>query len=497
MKEQKDMKNIEEELSIEIKPLDSKKIKPQLFINTDKDSVDISEVKSELTTNTFRETDKYSITPTTFKGRTLFANNKPIVNNINKDLEKIYVQKENIDIELSNINKSLQNLHSINIIGNDELKGYVAQIQKPVIDPLKDKLRELESYAKTLIQYQGFVNSNNNLVLSYQDMYVHQGNAVVRYGINISEELAKVCNPVEEKKVVAKSKASSKSAKDEQDIPLHPLEVLLIKDAIGHLSKNNDNTVLVDIFARESDGKIKLQEFKPETHTIVLYNNKKELLVIDPSNSDFSKHLASNTNKMLISGAFGGNVDILVSSKQLRIYEPVDKNKVGPNPDQFRDCIDIAVKLAFGLNKFKGKVDVKDMTSLDIVKQVTNSDDMNEYLPDLKETNTLRIKQASDELIRKKFYDLSINIEKQITSLANYDSEARDSEAYKKMNNNQLFSLIDENKITYEQTIKNLEQTYKHNASIFVDYVNPVDHEHIEIQTNISGNIMQINEELI
>ena len=65
------------------------------------------------------------------------------------------------------------------------------------------------------------------------------------------------------------------------------------------------------------------------------------------------------------------------------------------------------------------------------------------------------------------------------------------------MNNNQLFSLIDENKITYEQTIKNLEQTYKHNASIFVDYVNPVDHEHIEIQTNISGNIMQINEELI
>ena len=148
MSKEEKQKDIEEESFIDIKAFSTKKIKPQLFIDTGTEKIDISEKDSELVTNTFKETDKYSVTPTTFKARTLFLNPEPIVDNINKDLKNIYIQKENINIELSNIHKPLQNLHSINIIGSDELKNYEAQIQKPVVDPLKAKLRELEGYEK-------------------------------------------------------------------------------------------------------------------------------------------------------------------------------------------------------------------------------------------------------------------------------------------------------------------------------------------------------------
>ena len=57
------------------------------------------------------------------------------------------------------------------------------------------------------------------------------------------------------------------------------------------------------------------------------------------------------------------------------------------------------------------KLDIKDITALDIIKQVTNSDDMNEYLPDLEEADPLRIKQASEEIVRGSFYNLSTSIQ--------------------------------------------------------------------------------------
>lgn len=490
--EQKDMKNIEEkkESHIEVKSLDSKKIKPQLLINTGKDLIDISEEKSELVVGTFKETDKYSITPTTFKGRTLF-NSKPIIDNINVNLEKIYIQRKNIDSELLNIDKLVQNLHSTGVMGNDELKGYMAQMQKPVIDPLKAKLDELQNYQEMLIRYQSFIKENDGLILSYQDTYVHKDNAIVRYGINVSEELIKVCFPIEEKMVKkkegVKSKASSKSAKDEQDISLHPLEVLLIKEAVSHLS-SADN-VLVDIFARESDGKIKMQESKLETHTIVLHkNSQKEVVVIDPSNSDFSKHLASNVNKMFISGALGSYVDILVSPKQLKIYEPASKDNIGPNFDQYRDCIDIAVKIAFGLKKI-GMIDVKKIESLDIIQEVTNQKDVNEYLFFSNKESIARIRQASDENIKKIVNKLLIWIDNQTKSITKYLGDKVGVEISE--NNIKLFQkqYVPGN---YESGIKDFFRSFEDNDAYFRVKIDDIK---IELQGEIKS-ITEINENI-
>jgi len=401
------------------------KYKPQLFIDT-KDG--IKDVDNTLAENIFAEIDKYSITPTTFKARTLSLNNNLIIDIIDKYLKNINLKQKKINIELSNIDTSLKNLYSTNIISNDELKGYLAQIQKPIVDPLQTKLQALQKYETSLIKYQNFVKENNDTVILYQDTYVFKDNGIIRYGINTSEKLKEICVSIEEKdieKKESKSKASSKSAKDEQDVQLHPLEVLLIKDAIYHLcNKDTSNAVLVDIFAREDDGNIKLQGFKLETHTIVLYkNNKTEFAVIDPSNSDFSKHLASNINKMFINTALDVAVNVIAPSKQIKIYEPADKNKIGTQPDQYRDCIDIAVKIAFGLGKLKGSLNINYIASIDIIKQVSNNDDISDSIPDniFNEKHfikiPLRIQQKSNLKIVEDFYNFSKTIKENITNL--------------------------------------------------------------------------------
>ena len=80
-------------------------------------------------------------------------------------------------------------------------------------------------------------------------MYSNDHTFVSRYGIDIAnitpeqtKDLVNIYNPIIKKKESVKS-GSNKGAKDDLDVLLlHPLEVLLIKDAIGHLFKNTDNT---------------------------------------------------------------------------------------------------------------------------------------------------------------------------------------------------------------------------------------------------------------
>jgi len=72
----------------------------------------------------------------------------------------------------------------------------------------------------------------------------------------------------------------------------------LIKQALDHGTINKHKSVLVAIFERNSDGSIPIKNNVPKVHTILLYSQENkgvaQIVVIDPSNSDFSKHLASN-----------------------------------------------------------------------------------------------------------------------------------------------------------------------------------------------------------
>jgi hypothetical protein len=156
----------------------------------------------------------------------------------------------------------------------------------------------------------------------------------------------------------------------------------------------------------------------------------------------------------------------------MKIYEPVDKNKVGPNPDQYRDCIDIAVKLAFGLNKLKDVINVKTITSLDIIKEVTNNPDIMSQIPYL-ENGTLRIKQASNDDIRKAFDKILKNIDSRLDSFSKFDAKAKSSEVLKKI------KLVYQEKINadcktseYKEFIQDLVSfTHDNIQKEFVDYI--------------------------
>ena len=146
--------------------------------------------------------------------------------------------------------------------------------------------------------------------------------------------------------------------------------------------------------------------------------------MIDPSNSDYSKHLAANS---LILGLDDILIEIIAPSKQLKIYASPDKNRVGANPDQYRDCIDIAVKLAFGLRKLEALISINDIISLGSIREITNQQDVNDSLFFSSEEAIARISQASNDHIRAKTNKLLEALDKQMASILDYPGKDTES----------------------------------------------------------------------
>lgn len=138
------------------------------------------------------------------------------------------------------------------------------------------------------------------------------------------------------------------------------VEKKVFKEAVEYLlADESHRTVLVDIFERDLvGGELKLRD--NSTHTVVLYRNPKpdkdgktQIVVIDPSNSEFSLHLSSELNDDIIQELGKGDlgkypITIIAALESYRIYNV--SGVKGRGSDQFRDCVDIAVKIAFYLN---------------------------------------------------------------------------------------------------------------------------------------------------
>jgi hypothetical protein len=138
----------------------------------------------------------------------------------------------------------------------------------------------------------------------------------------------------------------------------------------------------------------------PEVHTVVLYNQNNKFLLIDPSNTTFSYILA------------GAHPDILLCiNEQMQIYKPISSDKIGFNPDNWRDCIDIAVKLSFALNSNKDiikintikhqlqtveVIDFESLANCSSIKDITNQKSLYTALPSDTKEYPLRAKQSSD-----------------------------------------------------------------------------------------------------
>lgn len=250
----------------------------------------------------------------------------------------------------------------------------------------------------------------------FQETYQYKNSIVSRFGLHANSQLTKELvetyntNLVEvvfdaKSIVTQKSEAAKIEAIKKCCVASHELiskfELQIVNDAIQYLRNldTDKQPVLVDIFERDNNNKIQLKGGIPQTHTVVLYNQLDKVLVIDPSNANFSHILA------------GAHKDIVVcfSSKPLQIYKP--SGKTGFSLNEYRDCIDIAVKLAFSLqinkdniqiNTIKNKgeyaeiIDFYSLKESSSLKDITNQRELYPTLPKILETVPVRAKQSSD-----------------------------------------------------------------------------------------------------
>jgi len=234
------------------------------------------------------------------------------------------------------------------------------------------------------------------------------------------------------------------------------LEKKLVQQGIDHLLNNKDvNVVLVDILERSiSVDKITLENGVVQTHTVLLYKNPAdnisglhEIVVIDPSNFFFSSHLS---NKDILSNIKHDLLDTITTKHiQTQIYTP--KGETGYFANQWRDCIDVAVKLAFIINDkiIKGEIfdiQLNNIQDYEFVQMISNDPNVDRSIK-FKNTS-IRIKQGSVTKVVKKFFDIEKFFDKNLQILKEAASSSQDV-YLKKL------------KAPYEKIYKNYNETYK------------------------------------
>jgi hypothetical protein len=264
---------------------------------------------------------------------------------------------------------------------NEEyLKAHYQLVKKRSITPDTHKIKEVEIFEDYSI---------------YKDKYEYKGNSVIHFGINKQSELLvqEVLN--HNKKPFVKdlldletksniSKNTNKYEEYSKTINLIGVEKELMQTAVDFLVNDKQKTVLVDVFerAKEKTGLIDITK----THTVVLYNTGSKILVIDPNNPQFSSHLAN----------FSGQIETTCTPNNLyKIYSRPDNTITGYAKVLWRDCVDIAVKLAFGFNmETEVYKSIDEVVKSKIVKLITNNRDIDQMM--FKPQDLIRLKQSSD-----------------------------------------------------------------------------------------------------
>jgi hypothetical protein len=445
------------------------KHRPDLFIDT------TPVTDQMIQDNFYLEIDKYSITPTTFKSRQLVSKiykenvSSQFHKTINTIKQKIQSTKNLLETSDS-LSTKAEKEKIITTSESQELKA-----KNPLPSLLNAKLSELENQQNKLGVYKKTIQYIDNTMV-YKDTYSNSnGGSVMRYALNSSKlnKLAEEHNSEWAKLKLnntdgsgATSKKSGRTNKYESsDKALLPIEICLIQKAIISLVASQAKTALIDIFEKSDNGLINYNKTTkcPETHTVVLYKNDNTTFsVIDPTDSSFSTHIASNMNNMLINEV----VALSAPTKNIKIYIP-EKGNTGNNSTDYRDCIDIAVKLAFGLQKITGHIDVSKLGELEFIKEITNQQKINESF--IKEYGIARIRQASNDEFREKFQKIMAATDKQLMSIVKYPNseklllsiEKKKSGVFNKQYSPDL----------YKDGIIDLFNFYKENSSEFQEMI--------------------------
>lgn len=310
----------------------------------------------------------------------------------------------------------LVNFHSIN-----ELKI----IEKQVLG------EELMILQQEELDHQFYVDE-----YQYKDSHTSH---VLHFGINtfnkpLKEEIEKYNKSVKGKLESVKSISYNKiqSYKESINQIITKIEHQLIDVAIDSLSKLGCKTILVDIFDRDVNKTIKFEDDNsPKTHTIVLYEQNSKYLVIDPSNANFSQFLIGANENIKI--CFTGK-------KELKIYD-----------QKARDCVDIAVKLAFNLNYNKdliqlqileeekeGKIieviDLEKLKNSMSIKDITNQQETYKLLPPIIGDLSFKVKQSSNIFHSKKITETLVQIGAKLSDIRDKLIKRGHDDIYVKVN---------------------------------------------------------------
>lgn len=279
------------------------------------------------------------------------------------------------------------------------------------------------------------------------------------------------------------SSASGSTKTPKKAILLHPLEIDLLKTAICNLVKVEDEkAILLDIFDKDETGSVKKNvEGKFETHTIVLYkhvyNGSTQVFVIDPNNSTFSKHLDNPIFKAFINSVTPhelGWIDIIASQKPIKIYTSPEGASLGPESTSFRDCEDLAVKIAVWLNRPEVVIsqnlsfDSKDfcVTDLPIIQALSNMSETNKDLALRHKDLPLRGRQSS---MQETIIEIS-RLEKFIKTQKDLLLAAKKTTLIQKAQNNHISALETASlDIDAEKYLQTLKQVITFNVGLISD----------------------------
>lgn len=216
-----------------------------------------------------------------------------------------------------------------------KIKDAVKQATTPVEKDWKLALDRLESVTKITTDFPALTLDTHTKC--FQMTYTHPdhgaANVVMRFGI-----IAQNCSIIAQNPNI-----------------LQPTEYVLFQLAKDYLAMPNNHVALLDIVAREN-GAIKQDTTNskfPETHTILLWKKTDStIFVIDPNQKTFSDFVVQTlqalgediNNEPALSTTFYKNNYLLENG------EP----KIGSGAGYMRDCIDIAIKVGFELNRLVG-----------------------------------------------------------------------------------------------------------------------------------------------
>lgn len=290
---------------------------------------------------------------------------------------------------------------------------------------------ELEGYSITPTTFEARSYDSSLNDATYVDQYKFNTTSVYRFGINVFADTLRPTKDVANHHGSRASSYSNKSGpkliKAVKSIKHEDVEIEVLQQGINHLFSSPEIcSVLVDIIARSGEGLSVDRRGVFETHTVVLYKNpanaagQHSITVIDPSNFAYSAHLGNpdiigdateHSAPKVAHTLFARSEDglpmiVIIPNAKVKIYQP--KKATGLMHEQYRDCVDVAVKLALGFDVAEEAsiVSVDELTANVVVQSIANTAIDTHYPTRIK--CPVRIKQASDPQIVKLLHDFEV-----------------------------------------------------------------------------------------